>query len=73
MRLEAFVSFHIGCVVISRLMEGILVFSSWKNNFLFKKIASAYSLCVSTRIESSPFKWRMRCHPEAKPIILSCF
>jgi len=38
MRLEAFVSFHIGCVVISRLMEGILVFSSREITFYSKKL-----------------------------------
>jgi hypothetical protein len=51
------------------LMESILVFFNWRNNFLFEKAASVYSLCISTRIVSASFRWCRRRHPKAKPTI----
>jgi len=64
-RLGVFMYFHTLFFTNLRLMKGIMIFLSWKNNFLFKKVVGAL-------MTFAPFERRVRYHSVAKLALQSC-
>jgi hypothetical protein len=53
-------------------MEGILVFSIWRNIFLFEKDAETWWRRANAWVSFMPFGWCMRHHTMTKPALPLC-
>ena len=68
----SFFSFHTIVLVISRIMKGVLVCFSQKNNFLLENFDDVCSLLANIQVVFAPFEQCVLRHLMAKPTILLC-